>query len=101
MGYPLVNQHKYGHVPFLLGKLTINGHVQLTNSLSSGYEGAIYGAFGVSIFPIYFLLNGEPRRYLEFPKHLIVAGDLQSGPSLTIAKWVYNSNFIMVYGNYN
>ena len=24
------------------------------------------------VFPIYSLLNGEPRSYLEFPKHLIV-----------------------------
>ena len=26
--YPLVNQHNYGQSPFLMGKLTINGHVQ-------------------------------------------------------------------------
>jgi hypothetical protein len=26
--YPLVNQHNYGKSPFLMGKLTINGHFQ-------------------------------------------------------------------------
>jgi hypothetical protein len=26
--YPLVNQHNYGKSQFLMGKLTINGHVQ-------------------------------------------------------------------------
>ena len=31
-----------------------------------------FGAFGVSIFLIYFLFNGEPRSYLEFPNHLTV-----------------------------
>ena len=39
--------------------------------LSSGYEGAINGAFGVSIFPIYSLLWGASWSYLEFSNHLI------------------------------
>ena len=30
-----------------------------------------FGAFGVPIFPIYSLFDGEPRSYLEFPNHLV------------------------------
>ena len=29
-------------------------------------------ALGVSIFPLYYLLNGEERSYLEFPNQIIV-----------------------------
>ena len=42
---------------------------ELTLRLSSGYEGA--EELGVSIFPMYSLLNGELRSYLKFPNHLI------------------------------
>ena len=38
--------------------------------LSSGHEGAIRGAFGVSIWPIYSLFHGEPGS-LEFLNYLI------------------------------
>ena len=43
---------------------SVGGHL-----LTSSYEGA--KELGVFIFPIYSLLNGEPRSYLEFPNHLL------------------------------
>ena len=32
----------------------------------------------VSIFPIYSLLDGEPRSYLEFPNHLLEYGNRET-----------------------
>ena len=50
-----------------------NLHDKNTDStwLSGGSEGT--KELGVSIFPLYFPFNGEPRSYLEFPNHLIDA----------------------------
>ena len=39
---------------------------------------------GVFMFPIYSLLNGEPRSYLEFPNHLIV---VWRGTSHSLSLW--------------
>ena len=52
---------------------------ELTDSINDAINypvvnGGSDSELGVSIFPRYVLLNGEPRSYLEFPNHVIVNG---------------------------
>jgi hypothetical protein len=82
-GYPLVNQHSYGKSPFLMGKLTIDGHFQYVklpegngwlffapiwwgsnnrfcHVLSLKHESRVSPIFYVFVCPFWFLAENIP-----------------------------------------